>query len=345
MTKLDLSGCPVRDVTVLAKLKNLRTLKLNDTLVSDLSSLSGLPIETLELANSTIADITPLRNLQKLISLDLSKTAVTDITALQGAFNLLELKLSHTNVADLKPLSELTGLESLQLAHVPATDFLSLANLGLLQYLDLSHTTFRSTEILSRMALRELNLAHTVIDDIGALSAQRDLNVVNLNDTNVQDISPIAKSELTHLHLANTHITDLEILNGRELEVLNLDGLSLTHWPSVAVACDDLTINCENLELSAFQFDEYMDRLRLINVKPDQGFDWLPAGLNSLEIESESGILDVVSITKLKWLTKLRLPQGTKYSRADFENMNGLETFYVGDELVFDRSRPNVWSQ
>ena len=70
-------------------------------------------IETFDLSETQVADVTPLQGLTNLQQLDLSETQVADVTPLQGLTNLQWLYLLSTQVADVTPLQGLTNLEEL----------------------------------------------------------------------------------------------------------------------------------------------------------------------------------------------------------------------------------------
>ena len=86
-------------------LKNLTTLDLSWTKVSDVSPLSTLKsLTVLNLMNTEVSDVSPLRNLTNLTTLDLSQTPVSDASPLKELKNLTTLNLSQTPVSDVSPL-------------------------------------------------------------------------------------------------------------------------------------------------------------------------------------------------------------------------------------------------
>ena len=92
---------------------HLRTLKLINTPVADLSALAGLhDLEELWLDNTGVADVAPLAGLPKLRRLSLSGTRVADLSALAGLEALEWLNAGQT-AADTAAL-ERPGLEILR---------------------------------------------------------------------------------------------------------------------------------------------------------------------------------------------------------------------------------------
>jgi hypothetical protein len=75
--------------SLLSKQKALQTLDLANTHVADLGPLKGLPaLQSLDLFNTQVADLEPLKGLPALQSLDLSNTHVVDLGPVQDLPNL-----------------------------------------------------------------------------------------------------------------------------------------------------------------------------------------------------------------------------------------------------------------
>jgi hypothetical protein len=106
----------VHDLSPLADLKKLETLRLSYTPVSDLSPLAELEnLKSLHLDGTLVTDLSPLANLKNLSDLDLRRTRVSDLSPVAKLSNLKELRLNETLVNDLSPLAGLKKLDSLVL--------------------------------------------------------------------------------------------------------------------------------------------------------------------------------------------------------------------------------------
>ncbi len=113
---LHIGRSEVSDLTPLAGLENLQTLKLFDNRISDISPLSGLiNMEFLQLQNNQISDLTPLANLQNLRVLHLAGNQISDVSPLSGLTGLQELILGRNFIADFTPLVRLTNLRTLHI--------------------------------------------------------------------------------------------------------------------------------------------------------------------------------------------------------------------------------------
>jgi Leucine-rich repeat (LRR) protein len=132
---LDFSGEAFRALETLppgiGELDALRDLELSNTQVSDLDPLRGLTgLQTLWLGNNTqVSDLDPLRGLTGLQDLRLGNTQVSDLAPLRGLTGLDTLVLGNTQVSDLAPLRGLTGLRNLSLDRTQVRDLRPLAGL------------------------------------------------------------------------------------------------------------------------------------------------------------------------------------------------------------------------
>ena len=99
----------IADITPLAKLTDLTFLTMERNPVSDLSPLTNLTkLRFLSLANhATITDITPLTKLVALERLDLRGNRIKDITPLANLRNLKWLALHLNDISDFSPIDEL----------------------------------------------------------------------------------------------------------------------------------------------------------------------------------------------------------------------------------------------
>ncbi|MCE9614725.1 MAG: protein kinase [Lentisphaerae bacterium] len=166
--------------------------------VRDLSALTGLPLENLDISWSGVTDLEPLRGMP-LATLDLARGHVADLAPLAGA-PLRELRLEATPVRDLTPLRGAP-----------------------LRYLDIGHTAVTDLTPLQGMPLEELHMNCTHVWNLAPL-AGLPLRRIGMLDTLVKDLSPLASCR--SLRLADVPATatnfdalavlpELQWLNGR----------------------------------------------------------------------------------------------------------------------------------
>ena len=193
VTRLDLSGTPIQNISPLAGLVNLQVLYLRHPQVHDISPLAELVnLQTLELSYTRVHDITPLAGLVNLQRLCLPNTQVQDISPLAGLVNLQVLNLVRTQVQVISPLAGLLNLQELNLSYTKVQDIRPLAGLVNLQTLDLQSTQ---------------------VQDIRPLAGLVNLQYLYLSDTQVQVISPLAELvNLQTLHLYRTQVSGVSVV-------------------------------------------------------------------------------------------------------------------------------------
>ena len=189
LVSLDLAATKVTDLAPLAGMTTLERLFLNDTLVSSLDPVRGLPLKELSLDSCQVSDLSPLRG-----------------TPLE------RLVLRDTRVTDLRPLAGMP-LKFIDLTNTPVLDFTPLAGLPL-QEIHLQHNRVTDLGFVRGMPLRELSLwgcvdarnyeALTSLDSLELLLLPRDYR-----DLPEKEIASLAKLR-THpkLRQSGAEITD-----------------------------------------------------------------------------------------------------------------------------------------
>jgi internalin A len=187
LVAVSLNETSVSDLTSLSGLSSLQSLLCRNTSVSDLSPLSGLTsLQTLVCRSTSVRDLSPLSALTSLQSLDCSFTLVSDLSPLSGLTSLQWLNCNYTLVSDLSPLSGLTSLQTLQGWRTSVSDLSPLSGLTSLQSLVCNHTS---------------------VSDLSPLSGQRQLLRLYCGDTSVSDLSPL--SGLVSLQLLDANYCKL----------------------------------------------------------------------------------------------------------------------------------------
>ena len=172
LTRLDVPGRKIVDVSPLAALTNL---------------------EALNLRYNEIVDVSPLGVLARLEVLDLRRNQIADVSPLAALTSLKQLWLEDNEILDVSPLEALTGLELLALAGNPITDVSSLAALTSLQQLGLSENQIADLSPLAALtSLKWLTLNDSEIVDVGALAALTGLEGLVLAGNEIVDVGPLA---------------------------------------------------------------------------------------------------------------------------------------------------------
>ena len=135
-------------------------LDLRNSSVSDLEPLKELKqLTTLSLSNTQVSDLSPITELEQLTTLSLSNTQVSDLSPIKELKQLTTLYLFNTQVSDLQPIKELRKLTALHLGNTQVSDLKPIKELKQLTILDLSGTQVSEAqkEDLKRH-LRRLNI-------------------------------------------------------------------------------------------------------------------------------------------------------------------------------------------
>ena len=197
---------------LLGKLTGLRSLNLSNSQVADIGPLKELKaLQTLNLSSTKVADVAPLKALTALQSLDLFRTQVADLGPLKDLKALQTLDLSETQVADVAPLKDLKALQTLNLSETQVADVAPLKDLKALQTLNLTWTQVADVApLMALTALQSLDLYRTEVADLAPLKALTALQSLDLYRTQVADLKPLKDLKALHtLDLSRTQVADL----------------------------------------------------------------------------------------------------------------------------------------
>ena len=195
VTRLDLRGRNLTDVSALGGLVSLETLDLSDNAVADLWPLAEMAaLRRLDLSGNRIGDVSALSGLAALETLDLSGNAVSNAWPLSGLVNLRRLDLSGNPLGDVSALAGLAGLEVLVLDGGGVADVLPLALLPRLARLDLSGNALADVTLLAELrSLARLDLSGNRITAVDALGDLSHLVWLDLSGNPVVDSAPLGR--------------------------------------------------------------------------------------------------------------------------------------------------------
>ena len=274
---------PVADITPLTALPSLTTLSVQGVEIADYvledfeAALPGCRVY----ADSIVEGVRPLSLggldfTEGVETLDLSNRGVTDISSLSGCGSLRELNLSGNAVADISPLAKLPKLTSLNLSSTGRSDadFDILASLTSLSYLNLENNEDITAECIDKLqtALPNCQIVHepkyytvtfgettlksdasdVTIDALGLTSLsgiEKFLNLRRLSayGNQLTTLTPLAEVySIEELQLGYNNITDISALAYHTgLRKLDLDHNALSSVSALA-SCTGL----EELDLS-----------------------------------------------------------------------------------------------
>lgn len=156
----------------IARLKNIKVIRIALEDISDVSPLSGLTaLEIIDFRHNPISDVSALASLPLLRDLCLYETGVADLSSLSGCLMLENIDLGKTHVSSIKDLQGITNLKTLYMVDTPLQTLSGIEALPRLEKLSLSAVADgRLRPILDLPQLKELHL-----DESLRQSAEQDL--------------------------------------------------------------------------------------------------------------------------------------------------------------------------
>lgn len=245
LTKLNLSGNNITDLTPLAELKQLRDLRLGQNDITDVSPLAELTnLEYIDLReNPNLTDLSPLSGLTNMQEFNYYNSPVEDLSFMAGWTKLEYLELSNVTDPDLSVLSGLTNVKHIYTNgsgnNTVMPDLSFMENMTKLQeislwgyYEELDLSPLKNLTELTRLNLGRNggnNIAATMTG-LDALSGMTKLTELRLEGSGTTSLDPL--SGLTELRSLNINdynnsgyysLTDISALSGMtKLTELNL---------------------------------------------------------------------------------------------------------------------------
>ncbi len=207
-------------IRALEKHSALQQLTCVDPEFSDLHPLRSVTLRRLELGNTAIAHLEPLRNKYELEVLDIQGTLIHDLEPIKGLFNLRELSIDNTEISDLGPLQKLPNLRKLHVMNCPLLHLDSLKEVKSLKFLSVSiqlNDPKRMTMPWATMGqldqLEELWLSYSNIEHLELVRPLRKLRVLRIDNTSVVSLQTlIGFDKLEVLDVRGTPINDFSPL-------------------------------------------------------------------------------------------------------------------------------------
>ncbi len=259
LTHFEAHDADITDLTGLEFAKNLREIRCNNNLISDLSPLAGLiKLDVVEFRNNVIDDLSPLKDLINLTWVIVNTNIIDDLSPLEGLMSLHGLEISDNLISDLSPIGGLTSLTRIWMSDnppmdlsplsgainlqtyrswgTPILDFSALAELPKLRVLDMCGAEVSDISDLEGLThLRELYLVGNEITDISPLASLTGLTRLSLRHNEVLDVSPLADlKKLTWIELADNEILDFSPLDGfpASTVIISTENPGFTQRPS-----------------------------------------------------------------------------------------------------------------
>lgn len=205
------------NVEFLRNCTELKHVGINNTGIEDLSMLHTKMLESLDISNTRISDISVLAHCTKMEYLIMKNTAVTDLSALAEMRSLKNLHISGSKVESLAPLMRLSRLDTLYASGCGLTTAKGFSWMWNLKTADLSNNELtdisglQSSAMLEKLNLSNNRLEGDALEWILGLEKLTDLDLSGNNGLNLNSLS------------GATNITSLNI-NGVQTDHLNMAG-------------------------------------------------------------------------------------------------------------------------
>jgi internalin A len=218
LTSLSFANVPIKSLTPLRGLKNLRFLgSYVDVIplpggfdcneggfrsIEGLETLATLPaLEELGLQGYSIRDLGALQDLKQLKMLNLRCNLIEDLTPITNLSQLSSLVLGGNRITNLSPLGALTNLTFLKLDRNCPKDLSPLAPLTKLHTLSISGDSFDSSN----------NPTYCPLADFEPLKNLKELRNLEIINTNFSDLSLLLSfPQLERFDLSQNGITTIE---------------------------------------------------------------------------------------------------------------------------------------
>lgn len=242
------------DLSNLQNIKNLHTLYIHNSTVSDISALSGITsLRELYLYDNQITDLSPLAALTQLTTLRIENNPITDLSPLSVMTELEALNISNLRPKSFLPLAFMTKLRKLNADYTGFSDLSVLADHNMLESLHLRGNGISDiTSLSGKPYLQTLYLNDNAVTDLTPLTDSIDLNWLVCNQNRIEDISALAGcTEMETLGLADNPITDLSAVSGMtKLHSISISDTQITDLSSLSGLANLYSVGAEHLAVT-----------------------------------------------------------------------------------------------
>ena len=276
-------------------LKNTTTLQFNDiNLYNGLKD--KLDIISYDDNNKSIVISNDI--LSSITTLDLNNLNITDLTGIEKLTNLMTINLSNNNISNIEPLSKLYFLSSINLNYNNLSDI---------------------PEVL--INLDNLSLNYNPITNFNNLDKIKSIKSLELEGTNFndEDLKQLKNIEINRLNISKTNTTDYSILQGKDIEYLDISYNNILY---------DTIPSVYNLNIShtnTFDYD-----LKKIDISNINSIDISYTNIKDLSLLPEylkyiniSGNTDLINFDRLKYTNTIY------YQDSNIEDVSMFNDFLV----------------
>lgn len=270
----------------------LRSLTLYRTPVSDLSPLSGMPLETLNIGTcGGITNLSPLKGME-LKTLLLSGTGVADLSPLKGMplrtlavgasmklTDLSALKGLSMDLLDLRdlPVTDLTPLRDVHMGTCRLTSLHKLVDLSPLKAVTLRSLSLRDLPKADMSSLAGVRVDLLSLSKMPAkavtAAGQMEIKSLGLTEMPTESLAHLKGMNITDLSLSRMVLQDLAPLKGLPLKKLTLLQMRIRDVSALAgMQLEWVCVQPGRHVTGALEFLRNMKSLKHINYLPADDF-------------------------------------------------------------------------
>ena len=276
--KIQISGENVYDFTPLAGLTKLKELILYSEYMTCLDgSLSLLnDLETLEIRETKLKDVSPIERLENLTSLDLDKNQIEFLPENIGNLQKLEyLTFSYNNVQDIEGIKSLTNLQRLGFTHNRIENILPIRNMTKLIVINFSNNTIADISAVENFTeLESLGANNNKIEILPDFQHLGKLQRIYLDYNNISSLPNLkGLDSLEEMWLAYNNLNDEEFGKLDELEHAGFLDVSFNKITKVSILKNlkslkyMLLVGNEVSNLSGFADNESFPALKQLDLQ------------------------------------------------------------------------------
>lgn len=207
----------LHNIDALKACKNLRTLDVSDTEVTDLSPIKDLVnLQDLNISKTKINSLEFIKNLKNLRTLKCGKTNLTDLNGIEELQNLETLQVEDTQIVSLALLENIVSLSTLSIANTQVHDLNPLRKLEKLWIFNAQNTPIKKLNPLENLlGLDDINISDTKVKSLVGLENLKGLKYLYASNTAIKNLKPLkGLTKLRDLNISGTNVEDLSPLKG-----------------------------------------------------------------------------------------------------------------------------------
>lgn len=317
LTRLNLSGNNITDLTPLADLKQLNDLRLAQNDITDVSPLAELTnLEYIDLReNPNLTDLSPLAGLTNMQEFSYYNSPVEDLSFMAGWTKMERLEINSITDPDLSALAGLTNVTQIYTngggSNNVMPDLSFMENMTKLQeislwgyYEELDLSPLKNLTNLTRLTLSRNggNNIPATVTGLDAISGMTKLTELRLDGGGFTSLDPLSElTELRSLNITNYNnsgyysLTDISALSGMtKLTELNLNLGDAKDLSPLASLTELTTLNLSgNFHTNDLSFLSGMTKLKELYLD----------GSDSTRVDDLSALSELTSLQTLSFRT------------------------------------------